>query len=193
MPGFDIAAQIVIGDVIAEVVTNAAKYIPSAQPAIYIDYIARNRYEGDYHRYMMGITSPGGFQGKSVAFCQLAAKTLLWVSDWTALREGYPPDIPDPESKNENWILLDVIPETGTPTLKPDGATVLYRISGTYVYGCVNPNANIYKDVVFCVPPWMDVSKGVIRQMPDGSIKQGIINTLGGLNAAPGPLFAKPQ
>jgi len=192
MPDFANQAQI---DIVTSIPPDDqnAKFILPSKEGVYVDYKVRNHYDGDLHRYMMGITSPEGFQGKSVAFCQLTAPTLLWVSRWTACRFGYPPDIPDPESKDSNLILLDRNVETGTLTLTPDGITVPYRISGTYVYGCVNPNnTDPFKDITFGVPPFLDATVGVLRQMPDGSIRQGIIN-MANVGHDIGPLFAKPQ
>ena len=107
------------------------------------DYEIRSHYESDKHRYQMGITSPGGFQGASVAFVQLASPTLLLVVDWTAGQVGAKPKIPPAESLDSNWILLDEIHYLGMVNVTPDGASSYYRESGTYVYGCRNPASNV--------------------------------------------------
>lgn len=122
---------------------------------VFTDYIVDSTFEGDLRRYMLGITSPGGFQSQSVAFCQLAAQTLLWVCEWTACRTGAQPQIPDPDSKDPDWVLLDVIPATRNVVNASDGVTPVYRISGTYVYGRSSPKSNVIDDVNYARPPWL--------------------------------------
>lgn len=145
-------ATITISDIIATDQDSA--YVNTTDDQnIFADYEIRNRYEGDKHVYMMGITSPGGFQGKSVAFCQLAAPTTLWMVDWTACKWNTPPLVPDPnDPADPEWILMDVITEPAQIIIGRDGVTPIYRLSGTYVYGHTNPDqANIY----FPRPPFI--------------------------------------
>lgn len=54
--------------------------------SITTDYMAYNTYEWDNHKFMGGVTSPNGFQGKSVVFYQLCNPTLLWICRWTACK-----------------------------------------------------------------------------------------------------------
>lgn len=143
--------------------------------AQYTDYYIANKYEGDLHRYMMGVTSPGGFRGASVAVCQLANSTLLWISEWTACRFKTKPEIPNPESLDSNWVLLDIMPETVQEVVGPDGVTPLWRISGIYVYGNTNPAANIFTNVVFPRPPWL--KDNYPRVFPLSQLQQGLIDT----------------
>lgn len=148
------AATIVFGEV---TITEDAKYIPEKQTgSVFSDYMIINRYERDNHIYMMGIASPSGFQGNTAAFVQLASPTMLWICDWTAAKLGSIPSVPDQNVSDPRWVLLDVLPELSQVVVAPDGKTPLYRISGTYVYGCLKPSTNAFDDVVFPRPPWLD-------------------------------------
>ena len=143
-------------------------------PGVYPDYEIRNRYEGDEHVYMMGITAPAGFQNQAAAFVQLAIPTVLWIADWTASLLGGKPFIPGAGSNNPNWILLDKHYEPGMIDTMPDGQTLYYRISGTFVYGCVNPGPDIINILAFARPPW--INPGVSQTVDSSMIQQGLIN-----------------
>lgn len=132
-----------------------SSFIDQSNSEIFTDYLQFNRYEKDSRRYMMGVASPSGFQGKTVAFVQLASPTLLWVCDWTTAKSGAQPEIPDPNPPDSNWVLLHEYPETANLVIYPDGRTPLYRVSGIYVYGHMAPDANTFKNVVFPRPPWL--------------------------------------
>lgn len=127
---------------------------------IFTDYEINSRYESDKHRYMAGITSPGGFQSNSVAFFQLASPTLLWIVDWTAAKFNSQPEIPapliSPGFGGINWILMDEHYEPAKIAVASDGVTPIYRISGTYVYGHQNPDPQVLKNVAFGRPPWLE-------------------------------------
>lgn len=130
---------------------------PSESKEIFTDYEVVNRYENPQHRYMLGITSPSGFNGQSAAFVQLASPTLLWVSDWTALKWNGMPTIPDPTSQDDTWVLLAKYYQPAMLVINPaDGQTPGYRISGTYVYGKKNPSTDVIDDISFARPPWID-------------------------------------
>lgn len=134
---------------------------------IFDDYVINNRYEDDPHRYMLGITSPNGFNGNRAAFVQLASSTLLWIADWTACRTSSQPIIPKKESDDPGWVFLYAMPETSNVVFAgADGKTPLYRISGTYVYGQRSPSANVYDHVVYGRPPW------IMDQLPNGRTVQ---------------------
>ena len=126
-------------------------------PTIWADYQIRNRYEGDKQIYMMGAASPDGFgtNRDTVSFLQLASQTLLWISDWTAARFNTPPNIPDPDPQNDEWVLLNVHYETANLTVPTDGQSPYYRISGTYYYGHKRPPSGITPAMCFPRPPWL--------------------------------------
>lgn len=154
---------------------------------IYTNYSVRNQIEKDYHRYMGGVTSPGGFQGNSVAFFQLANPTVLWFSHWSASRWKTQPKIPNPDSKNPNWVLLDEHLGTMNLTYAMDGQTPIYRIGGLYVYGSKNPNVRTTADLQFAFPPWLDGSPET--NVTETSLQQGIINPKTG---ATGNIIQRP-
>ncbi len=141
----------------------------------YADYKVRNRYEKDRHRYALGITSPNGFQNQSVAVVQLASPTLLLVSEWTVCRATSKPKIPDPESVDSRWVLLDDHYAPFMLGLAPDGESAIYRISGVYVYACLNPSALTAQDLAYPRAPWMqDVFD---RSVQPGELQAGLIMT----------------
>lgn len=141
---------------------------------IWVDYLVVNRYEKDYHRYMMGITSPDGFLGDSAAFVQLASPTLLWVADWTAAKYGERPKIPDPVQRIDDWVLLDEQYEPSMLAVASDGVTPIYRISGTYVYGHRRPSLDTINDLVFPQAPW--ITDGLTRTVDPDQLDQDIIS-----------------
>jgi len=176
------AATVTIGEVPIE--DQNAKVVENSD-GVDVEYLVRSRYEFDGRRHMLGISSPGGFLNKSVAFVQLSAPTLLWLASWTAARIGRPPDVPDPVSQDPNWVLLDVIPEVPQMVLARDGVSAWYRISATYVYGHQAPGSNVFALMQFPKPPWIDGS--VPRVIPADAIKPDILmGAGGGQQAAPG-------
>lgn len=155
--------------------------------AVITDYRIRCHYERDYHRYMMGIASPGGFQNNTAAFVQLASETLLWVADWTGARFLQKPMVPDPTNVGAGWVLMDVWLDPAEIVLSQDGTSPLYRLTGTYIFGQQNPGQNFYSNVSIPAAPWFindgiaslrsisaaDLDNGTILQ-PKSAILQGL-------------------
>lgn len=164
------------------------KYVDDGDAqTIYTDYEIHNRYEFDPHRYMLGLTSPGGFAGASVGFVQLASPTLLWVADWTASRTKNKPKIPPTEVDDPDWVFLGAIPELADTTIAPDGVTPVYRISGTYVYGHKSPSDDVYNNAVFPRPAWsQDV---YVREITNEDKEGGLITKQGGAGLGAGVAF----
>jgi hypothetical protein len=137
---------------------NAQYQLPTGSAgsaSIFTDYKTHSYYEKDNHVYMLGVNSPGGFAGNSVAFVQLSAPTLLWVVRWTAARLVEQPTVPATTTLDPNWVLLDQHLEPADVGVMPDGVTAIYRLTGTYVYGHLNPNASLAANVNFPRPPWL--------------------------------------
>lgn len=136
--------DVVIGNV--SITDQQAQYINDNKfESIITDYQVRHDYELDGHVYMLPVTSPVPFRQAAAAFVQLAHPTLLWLVRWTAARWKEPPEAPDPDlaqgsSQEGRWVLLDVHMGTANLVVSPNGVTPLYRLSGTYVYGCINPD-----------------------------------------------------
>lgn len=151
-----------------------AKYETSSDLP-YTDYIIKNEYEYDKHIYTAGVTAPEGFSGNSTSFFQLATPTLIWICRWTACKFGVAPDYPDPTPNSNTWVLLDQIPGTSELALSDDGVTALYRLSGIYVYGNTNPNANPFNQMSFPRPPWM--KDEFTRTVPSENKKKNLIDT----------------
>lgn len=164
---------------------QGGRFVEGGADGIFADFVVRSRYEQDRQRYMAAIASPNGFQGAAVAFFQLAAPTLLWVADWTALKAAAKPEVPDPFSVDANWVLLDVHLELGHIDVLADGATALYRVSGTYVFGHKKPANNPFTDVVFPLPPYLEPGS-FTRTMPLAKLKAAILAGQAGGSASPG-------
>lgn len=143
------------------------------------DWICNSRFERDGHTYMMGVTSPGGFQGNSVAFVRLTAATELWICDWTACRLHSQPELPDPTSVDSDWVLLDDCLEMRNLEVIQNGATPIYRVSGTFIYGKKSPASRTNRDAFFPLPPWLkDVFN---RSLPDSSFNQSLKAAVGNI------------
>lgn len=172
----DFGAELLVGQING--ITEDGAYVDdNIEFGVWGNYQVRSIYLPDPHRYQLGITSPGGFQGQSVAFCQLTASTELWVAEWSAQRFNTAPAIPSPDTGDANWVFLGAYIEPTQMALSPDGVTPLYSINGVYLYGRKNPSdSNIYRDVVFPLPPWME--NRFTRTVPTSVLQKGII-TLG--------------
>lgn len=167
------AAQIIEGLVLPT--DDFALYENIQQNKFFVDYQINNRYEKDRHLYMLPIASPNGFNGQSAAFVQLAAPTLLWICDWTVSKLGEQPEVPDPNiSPGFGWILLDDFWEPATAVPASDGVTILYRLSGTFVYGKISPNPLTHRDINFGRPYWLKDALPTGRNMPDDKIKPNL-------------------
>lgn len=136
--------------------SSDAKFTTQNSDGTWTDYMINGRYERDNCTYMLGITSPVGFQGKSVAFCQLASPTLLWIVDFTACKFATDPEIPDPVPSDNRWVILDAFFEPAMITVSADGVTPLKRITGTYIYGHQQPAANMLQNISYSRPPWLE-------------------------------------
>lgn len=145
------------------------------EESIFTDYLVNSIYEEDGHTYMMGVTSPEGFEGDDAAFVQLTKKTLIWIADWTAARFNEPPPIPC--WNVEGWMLLDKQFEKAAITFPGDLTTPLYRISGTYFFGKRKLNPDVLKDMVFPYRPDFTPSGAVPRHMPQSKVIKGIITS----------------
>lgn len=155
--------------------------------AFFTDYKVHGHYENDKHIYMMGVTSPSGYKGMSAAFVQLAQPTTLWIADWTACKTGEQPEIPDPDllvgfrtpgagNLLGKWVLMDDHLEPAEIVVGPDGVTPLYRLSGTYVYGCTSASEVPSDDVTFPLVPWLQNNFPAGRGIPQSKLAGNIIN-----------------
>lgn len=126
------------------------------EPGQYADYLIRMKYHRDLRRYALPLSSLTGFQGFTTAFCRLAAPTLTLSIEWTACKTVVPPKIPDPELRSNDWVLLDVMPETVNKVVMNDNASPLYRISGIYVYAHRRPSQALLGDTCIPRPPWLE-------------------------------------
>lgn len=159
-----------------------AKFLYRNEEGVWEDYVVISHFMRSENVYMMGLTSPRSFQGDSVAFCQLASPTLLWVCDWTAARWGKQPVIPSTVSQNANWIFMYKANELRDVKPAADGKIALYRISGTYVYGHRNPNADpdSVNEISFPRPPWLIDTLTAGRRVPPNSLQKNIIDAATG-------------
>ncbi len=158
----------------------AAKYQSlSPDRSIFLEYRVENRFESDKHIYMLPVAAAAGTPtftagGGTAAFCQLAAPTLLLISDWTALKSLERPQIPTP-AIGSRWILLDEHHEPAMVILGADGVTPVYRQSGTYVFGCLDPSPLTIQDIAFGQPPWLIADGDVPRTVDPSQLFDGLI------------------
>ncbi len=164
-------------DIITEDVDQNAYIKEESEFGVWADYRVTNKYINCPQVYMMPVTSPAGFQGTSVAFVQLASPTTALMVEWTACRWSSSPVIPDPNLFDPNWIILYKLPETVMKVLAADGQTELFRVNGTYVYGKKNPAANVYTDVSFPQPPWMEGGTSQNRTINPNKLEKGVIDS----------------
>lgn len=150
---------------------------------IWENFVIHNHYEKDRKIYQLGITSPAGFAGQSVAFVQLAAPTLLWICDWAIIREGTAPIVPDPNPEVSSWVLLDDWWDTD-PIQVADATAQIpsYAISGTYIYGNTNPANKTNQNIVYPIAPWINVNviTSDLRTVSDALLTKGLIDVLTG-------------
>lgn len=158
------------------------KYVSVDEHGIQTDYLINNHYEQDRHTYMAGVTSPGGFLGAGAAFFRLALPTLLWVSDWTARRVGDKPKIARPESTSGRWVLLHAMATPAQLDLMGDGNSPVYRVTGTYVYGLILPNDNLWFDAEIPRPP--HIQDVFPRLFSENDFRPNIIDVVGGAGGA---------
>lgn len=142
-----------------------ARVVEEAQAnSIIDDYTVFSHYEKDRRTYQIPLSSPGDIDGDTVAFVALSRTTLLWVVDWTVQSSRAKPKAPA-KSSNNRFIWLDEWLEPAQIGLGPDGETPVYRLSGTYFYGCRNPSAELREDISFPLPPWIqDVFSRTMNQ-----------------------------
>lgn len=164
-----VIARVVVGNVDFSDV-GAADFVEPREVGPIADCMIHNAYERDGHTYMASLTSAEAFNGALTGFVKLGNDTLLWICDWTVcLMQGkkHPPvvdPVPPP-----GWVLLDVQLTPAMLSLGPSGIDGIYRISGTYVYGCLNPKADLFGDIVYPQAPW--VKRGALpRLVPIGSL-----------------------
>ena len=157
---------------------------PSYTPAektndrnIWTDFMVNSTYEKDRHIYLMGLTSPGGFNGATCAAVKLCTSTEVLVCIWTGCQWSDVPLCPDPESLDSNWVLLDDWWEPAVLVTAPDGTTPLYRLSGVFIYGCLNPSILTWQDVEFPLAPWLDPSKFPVRFVGQNDLLKTIIKS----------------
>jgi hypothetical protein len=156
---------------------------PADPAAMYPDFRILSYYWKDRRIYMGGVTSPGGFSGKSVVFFQLAAPTLLWICDWTCAKYSSQPMIPNIVPEDSNWVLMDEDYEAANVIVGPDKRTPMYRLSGYYIFGHQNPDTYTLNNIRFGRPPWINdsvprlLSPGMyIHRLSDGN--GGVAGTL---------------
>lgn len=143
--------------------------------ATWEDYYIRNDYIKNGNIYVMGNTAqnPSALSQSSVSFVQLAKPILIWVCDWTVERSQIKPTIPDPASQDPNWVLLDEVLQPEAIDVNADGVSPIYRISGTYYYGHINPDSKTINNINYPRFPWYD--SGTFSQTIDpDQLKQGL-------------------
>lgn len=132
-------------------------YEPDLQEGatIWTDYTIFSRFEKKHHKYNLGLTSPGGYKGRTTATCQTANPVLLWICEWMACRSKEKPIVPSKDPCSDDWELLDDHYEPAMMKAAADGVTPVWMIRGVYVYAHKNPTAEPETYMNFPRPPWL--------------------------------------
>ena len=169
-------------------VTSDGKFAtPPDNGSVYPTYKVRHRYEGDPHIYMLGTTADPTASPYSdpVAFVQLSQETRLWICEWSATRWGEKPKMPDYRIADTGWVFMKAIFQPEQTLVGADGVSVVYKVSGTYIYGRRRPSPLITSEMTFPVPPFFDGITNTERSFSADMFQQGIIQPPGGQLTAP--------
>jgi hypothetical protein len=170
-------ANVTTADIDFQNASNDGKFIDFEDTAaVWDEYHILHRYERDEHIYMLGTTSEELSDPYSdpVGFVRLARPTMLWIVEWKVERMKSKPKIPD-YNVGPQWVLLDAIPQTDEINVGPDGVSLRYQISGTYIYGKKRPNRYFTDDMSFPLVPYVDGVSTQERTVDLSMMQQGII------------------
>lgn len=173
----NITAQITLGDVSAT--SEDAVYKGADDLTIFTDYEIVDKQIWNPQTLMIPVSSPTGFAGASVAFCQMANPTCLRYVSWSARRCAQQPDVPDPTQVSARWVLLRIITAPAVMEVAADGVTPIYRLAGTYIYGLRNPGnspLSAFQTVQYPNAPYFDDSFATGRNMPASALVPGLIS-----------------
>lgn len=176
------SATVTTADADFDFTTDDGKFIDfDDTAAVWDEYKINHRYERDEHVYMLGTTTEDATDSYSdpVGFVRLARPTMLWIVEWKVSRMKAKPKIPDP-TVGPLWVLLDAIPQTTEINVGPDGVSLRYEISGTYIYGKRKPSRYFSDDMIFPLVPYVDGVSTQERAVDLGMFQQGIIDPSAG-------------
>jgi len=110
----------------------------------YENYWIRMKFFSDKCVFQMPNSQPGsispGLSGVSSgclpSIVQYADPADMLTIEWAAVRVGLPPVVPNPDNADPQLILsrATVNPQAELDQLQPDGVSLKYVISGTYLY-----------------------------------------------------------
>jgi hypothetical protein len=170
-------ANVTTADIDFENASTDGKFNDFDDPsAVWDEYHINHRYERDEHIYMLGTTTEDATDSYSdpVGFVRLARPTMLWIVEWKVSRMKSKPKIPD-YNVGPQWVLLDEIPQTSEINVGPDGVSLRYEISGTYIFGKRKPGRYFTDDMVFPLVPYVDGVSTSERTVDQSMLQQGII------------------
>lgn len=129
-----------------------------------------------------GGTSESLAEGKSCSIVNLHVPMTRRVVEWTAERIMVPPELPSPNSKNQNQVLLETTINMAELGVTPDGTTPTFKVTGRYVYAMKKSIVDV-PQIAFDVPQYIDYPYGTAYlQLPPkdqndgGNFRNGIIN-----------------
>lgn len=106
---------------------------PSSRP--YNEYHMETEYRRAAGVLMCPVAAPLGSEAPLTAFFRTSRPMTTVRVAWRTERIGATPQVPAPESNNENFVLLDHRITPVAPQVLPDGNTYVYRVEGEYLYG----------------------------------------------------------
>lgn len=96
------------------------------------------------------------------------------VIQFIATRWGKPPVIPAPTTTNPNRVFLGGTQIAGAPIVGT-GAYQLYRVSGAYMFGIIDPEG-LLGDFMLGAAPMPNQPSSTNEYLPAGNIQSGMVN-----------------
>lgn len=134
----------------------------------YTQYTCKPIYDTDYHTIQMPVASS---TVTAASFAVVAQPTAKLNVTWVAEMIGDWPDVPSPDSDDQNKVLLSSRILGQNVEAMGDQNTVIYTIQGEYIYGFVSVTAmNLYMGT----SPYLSTSLAD-TEIPSSSFIQGLI------------------
>lgn len=140
----------------------------------YNDYTIVTLYQERTGKYQMPVCGPVGSAAAIVkAHAAAATKTVRWV----AQRVGQLPVLPHPDPGNEGETLIYKNIDTAAPVPQPNGLTLAFQVTGTYVYALDRPLAEA--DPLH-MPTVATLRTAAPLSIPSGNFDRTLLRTTGG-------------
>jgi hypothetical protein len=96
--------------------------------------------------------SNGSGQNQTLTTMNVANRVTKRKISFSFERLNSPPEIPNPTTQDNNYVLIDRTISTGSPETMGNGKDVIFRTSGSYTYAVLSP-VNLTDPIPFSPPP----------------------------------------